>query len=367
MMSIVRGIAATVRRAPSAVRQYLLFVLFFPRPFLYNRPQRTMASDPGNPASTAGGEAAGLTIVVLTRNRRELLRDCLESLFAQEDPGVPLEFVVVDDGSNDKTAEMVRELTAGRDNWRLVRQPHRGIAAARNAGIGAARGAWLAIVADDYLLPPGYARTVADYFRRDAQAEVVRFRVADASSGYLGRALYAYQEAGVLRRLAGAGVSSGGCAPGLEASGAAAFRCRVFRRVGLFDESFPRGEDTEFSRRLAAAGIAVHYSPELRIPHRVRTGLASALAKAFAGGRASWRLHAAGSGRATGPAALAALALRAPAAALYWSCWRAWRTGGPLRFPAYWPPMLALEAAARAGFLSAAMGRGGVPGTAERP
>ncbi len=328
-----------------------------------------MASDPGNPGSEAGGEAAGLTIVVLTRNRRELLRGCLESLFAQEDPGVPLEFVVVDDGSSDGTAACVRELIAGRGNWRLVCQPHRGIAAARNAGIGAARSAWLAIVADDYLLPAGYARAVADYFRQEPQAEVVRFRVTDASAGFLSRALYAYQEAGLLRRLAAAGTPSGGISPGLEASGAAAFRRRVFRRVGLFDESFPRGEDTEFGRRLAASGIAVHYSPALRIPHRVRTGLAAALAKAFAGGRASWRLHAAGNGRAPGTAALAALALRSLAATLYWSCWRAWRAVGPLRFPAYWPLMLALEAATRAGLLSGALSRRGIPaaGAPERP
>ena len=323
-----------------------------------------MASDPGNPGSEAGGEAAGLTIVVLTRDRRELLRGCLESLFAQEDPGVPLEFVVVDDGSGDGTAAMVRELIAGRGNWRLVSQPRRGIAAARNAGIGAARGAWLAIVADDYLLPAGYARAIADYFRLHPQAEVVRFRVTDASAGFLARVICAYQEAGIQRRLAAAGVLAGGSAPGLEASGAAAFRCRVFRRVGLFDESFPRGEDTEFGRRLAAAGIAVHYSPATRIGHRVRPSLAEALGKAFVGGRASWRLHAAGGGRASSPPAFALLALHAPAATLYWSCWRAWRTGGPLRFPAYWPLMLALETSARAGFLSAALSRGGAP---ERP
>ena len=326
-----------------------------------------MASDPGNPGSEAGAEAAGLTIVVLTRNRRELLRGCLESIFAQEDPGIPLEFVVVDDGSSDGTAAMVRELTAGRGNWRLVCQPHRGIAAARNAGIGAARSAWLAIVDDDFLLPAGYAREIAGYFRLHPEAEVVRFRVADANTGFLSRALYAYQEAGMQRRLAVAGVLAGGSAPGLDASGGTAFRCRVFGRVGLFDESFLRGTDTEFGLRLAAAGISVHFSPALRIGHRVRPSLAEALAKAYAGGRSSWRLHAAGRGRAPGLPALVVLALRAPAAALYWSGWRAWRTGGPLRFPAYWPLMLALETAARAGFLSAAMGRGGVPGTAERP
>ena len=319
------------------------------------------------PVNTA---ASGLTIIVLTRDRRELLRGCLESLFAQEDPGLPLHFVVVDDGSTDGTAEMVSALTASRPGWRYVFQPHRGIAAARNTGIRHSRTALTAIVADDYLLPPGYARAISGFFREQPQARVVRFRVVPAGGGFLGRALHAYQEASVIRRLVPRGEATGRrvswrrTRPGtavstdhdLEAAGAAAFRSDVFGQIGSFDESFARGEDTDFTCRLRAAGIAVHYLPEVRIHHRYDPRLGAALKTAFANGRASWRLSAAPEPKAATIPGLARLALHSVAAALYWSCWRAWQTGWPARFLAYWPVLLLLETASRAGFFCAGMG-----------
>jgi len=135
--------------------------------------------------------AIGLTIIVLTHDRRELLRGCLESLFAQDDPGIPMHFIVVDDGSSDGTAEMVRALTASRPQWRCVSQAQRGIAAARNTGIRNNRTALTAIVADDYLLPPDYAHTIADFFKDHPQAQVVRFKVTPADGGILSQALHA--------------------------------------------------------------------------------------------------------------------------------------------------------------------------------
>ena len=61
----------------------------------------------------------------------------------------PLEIIVVDDGSKDDTAELARSLGA-----RVVTQANAGHAAARNTGIGAAEGRWVAFLdADDLWLP----------------------------------------------------------------------------------------------------------------------------------------------------------------------------------------------------------------------
>jgi cellulose synthase/poly-beta-1,6-N-acetylglucosamine synthase-like glycosyltransferase len=64
----------------------------------------------------------GLSIMVPTYNRRELLANCLKSLLPQTDPGTPLKILVVDDGSN-----------VGTDRVRL---PHRraGYPSATRAG-----------------------------------------------------------------------------------------------------------------------------------------------------------------------------------------------------------------------------------------
>jgi GT2 family glycosyltransferase len=308
--------------------------------------------------------AAGLAIVVLTCNRRELLRGCLESLFAQDDPGIPLQFIVVDDGSTDGTGDMVRGLTASRPQWKYVPQAHQGIAAARNAGIRNSQSALIAIVADDYLLPADYARSVAVFFKDHPQAQVVRFKVVAAGGGFLSRVLHAYQEASVIRRLAAR--NSGPNRRGLwrrqqaeewitvdhdlEAAGAAAFRSGVFQRVGSFDESFIRGEDTDFTRRLRAAGIPVHYSPFQRIGHRYDSGLGAALKNAFISGRSSWRLSTAPGQKPASILYLAGLGLKAGCSALYWSCWRAWQSSPPWRAALYLPILLLIESSYKAGF-----------------
>src|SRR5215212_5035612 len=107
----------------------------------------------------------GLSIVVLTYNRRELLASCLKSLLAQTDAGAPLEVLVVDDGSTDGTSDLVVSLADSHPHLRYCPQPHGGIAAARNTGIRNATAGIIAIVADDYILAPDYARTVIGFFR----------------------------------------------------------------------------------------------------------------------------------------------------------------------------------------------------------
>jgi hypothetical protein len=67
----------------------------------------------------------------------------------------------------------------------------------------------------------------------------------------------------------------------LEASGAAAFRREVFARVGFFDESLRRAEDTDMTRRLRDAGIEVHYYPFQEIRHQYSPIPVDTLSKCF--------------------------------------------------------------------------------------
>jgi glycosyltransferase involved in cell wall biosynthesis len=92
-----------------------------------------------------------VSVVIPTHNRRRLLGQAVRSALGQV--GVEVEVVVVDDGSSDGTADAVASL--GDDRVRLIR--HRrplGVAVARNAGAGAARGAWVALLDDDDLWAP---------------------------------------------------------------------------------------------------------------------------------------------------------------------------------------------------------------------
>ena len=95
-----------------------------------------------------------LSVVVPTYQRREVLARTLPTLLEQDLPPGTFEVVVVVDGSTDGTAEMLEERFAGRP-VRALLLPNGGPAAARNAGIRAARGELVLLLDDDLLCPPG--------------------------------------------------------------------------------------------------------------------------------------------------------------------------------------------------------------------
>jgi GT2 family glycosyltransferase len=313
-----------------------------------------------------------LSIVVLTCNRRALLRECLESLIRQADPGIPIEILVVDDGSTDGTGTLVRVFQEAHPHIRYLPQLHRGIGAARNHGIVNATGALVAIVADDYLLAADYARTVVSFFRGHPDAQVVRFKLVAADDRFLSQVCHAYHEASVRRRLVDGWEFSGyremwrllrveeklTTRHGLEAAGAAAFRRDVFDLVGLFDESFARAEDTDFTVRLRAAGIPIHYDPFHLIRHRYHSSLSDILRTAYRSGRFRWLYHSKHADGVVNLSSLVRLGIKMKLSALYWACWRARQTGSLVRFVTYLPFMLLIEAATKAGFTAEARAAG---------
>ena len=99
-------------------------------------------------ASAAHELVPGLISVVMPmRNCEAFVREAIESILAEK--SVPLELVVIDDGSTDRSADVVRKI--GDDRIRLVPGPQKGIAAALNAGLAVARGEYFARCdADDF-------------------------------------------------------------------------------------------------------------------------------------------------------------------------------------------------------------------------
>jgi glycosyltransferase involved in cell wall biosynthesis len=103
-----------------------------------------------------------LSVVIATKDRAALLDDALGSLRAQAD-APPFEIIVVDNGSNDATPEIVRKHGA---EYAFVAEPNRG--KARNAGIVRATGEIVLFVDDDVVTPPHF---LAAHAKAHAQAD----------------------------------------------------------------------------------------------------------------------------------------------------------------------------------------------------
>jgi glycosyltransferase involved in cell wall biosynthesis len=96
-----------------------------------------------------------VTVGLCSRNRQATLRKVLQSLTDQTLAADRFEVVLVDDGSEDETAQMVRDLRPQLPYpLTYLWQPHSALAAARNTGIRAARGWVMLYIDDDVLADP---------------------------------------------------------------------------------------------------------------------------------------------------------------------------------------------------------------------
>ena len=125
-----------------------------------------------------------VSVIIPTYNRANLLKETLESVFAQT--YTDYEVLVIDDGSTDNTEEVVSALLADnserQSKVRYIKQPNAGVSAARNHGIFEARGEWIAFLdSDDLWFPEKLEKQVA-------------FLAEHPSAGAVCNPAYAYQD-----------------------------------------------------------------------------------------------------------------------------------------------------------------------------
>ena len=119
-----------------------------------------------------------VSIVIPTYNRAQYVTLAIDSVLSQT--YARREVIVVDDGSLDGTAHA---LSPYRDHIRYIRQDNQGPAAARNTGITAARGEWVAFLdSDDEWLPGKLTAQMADVAKRpDLCAHVTNVHLQQVS------------------------------------------------------------------------------------------------------------------------------------------------------------------------------------------
>jgi glycosyltransferase involved in cell wall biosynthesis len=107
------------------------------------------------------------TIVTASYNYGHYIRECLESVAAQD--GVTLEHLIYDGGSTDNTADVVAEFP----HAKFVQESDEGMSDAINKGFAAARGRWVMWLNTDDRLKPGALKAVLEFAKGKDDTDVI--------------------------------------------------------------------------------------------------------------------------------------------------------------------------------------------------
>jgi GT2 family glycosyltransferase len=198
-----------------------------------------------------------VSISILNYQRRDALRRSLESARAQD---YPVEILAVDNASTDGSAEMVLDEFP---DVRLVRLPENIAAAARNAGVAAAKGDIVVTIDNDVLFgTPHDVTTALRVFERHPRAAVVNFMIV-GPDGRLCRRDWCHP-----RDADAWGETEFPTDYVLE--GASACRRQAFLDAGGYWPPFFIGhEGWDLGFRMLDAGHELVYTPEVRVHHLV--------------------------------------------------------------------------------------------------
>jgi glycosyltransferase involved in cell wall biosynthesis len=192
---------------------------------------------------TASG-APLVSVIMAAYNAAEHIGEALESVLAQQ--WRPLEVVVVDDGSTDATAEIVR----GYSEVVYVHQENQGPSAARNAAVERSSGEFVANFDSDDLLPPTRIGDQAGYLLAHPEVGAVfgRQEWMNAPEWMARDSVY-------------------GDVDGIPLS-SVMFRRNVFFELGGYDTSFVHGEDMDLLMRMRERGIEYRVISEIVLYRR---------------------------------------------------------------------------------------------------
>jgi lipopolysaccharide/colanic/teichoic acid biosynthesis glycosyltransferase/glycosyltransferase involved in cell wall biosynthesis len=216
-----------------------------------------------------------ISVVVPAYNAADTVEGCLNALLSQSMPRDQYEIVVVDDGSLDRTAEVIASFAG--QGVRLVQQKNQGAASARNAGAAVAQGDLLLLTDSDCEPVPTwmeeFARAFADpevmgakgtllTHQRGLVPRFMQVEYEDRYDRYAGRERIDFID-----------------------TGSAAYRRAVFLENGGFDTSVRFVEDQEFSFRLAEKGYKLVFVPKAQVYHRHDRDLVEYLERKFNTGK----------------------------------------------------------------------------------
>jgi GT2 family glycosyltransferase len=227
------------------------------------------------------------SVIVPTRRRPSQLAQCLGALAEQDYPHDAYEVVVVHDGESAQQGKAALNGSVPGLSVRVVKQPSRGPATARNTGASFATGTHLVFTDDDCIPAPDWLSRLARHFDRSPDSAIGGLTVnalaampCSVASQLLVDYLYEYY------RAAQTGAR-------FFTTNNFAVETRAFRELQGFDGTFPfaGAEDREFCERWQRSGRHLVYAEDARVYHSHRLDLRGFLRQHFTYGRGADVLH----------------------------------------------------------------------------
>jgi len=213
----------------------------------------------------------GVSFVVPVHNGAAWIEQTLSAIVAQAD-GRPMEIIVVDDGSRDGSADILRRLAA---RWplRVLDGKGAGAAAALNAGVRATTFPIICQIDQDVIIQPEWMRRVTAELDDPTVGAAQGYFTHDCSADLYARAMNLDLE----QRYA----AIAGSDTGHVCTGNTAYRASALHAIGLFDEGLGYGYDNDVSYRLRAAGYRLTLCRDACAVHRWREGLCDYLLQQY--------------------------------------------------------------------------------------
>ncbi len=213
-----------------------------------------------------------VSVIVLSYNLQKMTKECIESvLFSSAYENI--ELIVVDNASNDGSAEMLRELEKEHSRLKVIlNSENRGFAGGNNDGIRASSGEYVLLLNNDTLITRGYITSLLKYFDKIPNLGMAGPCTNNISNEAKVSVTY-YDKSG-MSLFAHKFTSRNRSKYIVQSEGALAMFCvlikaAVFEEVGLLDERYVRGmfEDDDFAMSLRQAGKCLIIAEDAFVHH----------------------------------------------------------------------------------------------------
>jgi GT2 family glycosyltransferase len=234
------------------------------------------------------------SVVIPTYNRPEALRKCLIAMTTLDYPKSRFEIIVVDDGG----PQPIRPVVAAFENRlhiRLLRTENHGPAYARNVGVSAARGDWVAFTDDDCRVDPAWLRQLEECLSKHPD-RLIGGRIVNLLEGNLFSV--------VSQEIIHMAYEFYNRSPGdarFFASNNMAVNRSAFEAMDGFDAAFARAsEDRDLCDRWLLSDRGMAYCPRAMVWHAHSLSLGGFLRQHFRYGRGAYQYHQARRQRRSG-------------------------------------------------------------------